>query len=38
MADEQLTQALEAQEEALEAMGEEAGLPEEEARPQAVIV
>ena len=34
MADEQLTQALEAQEEALEAMGEEAGLPEEEAGPK----
>lgn len=34
MADEQLTQALEAQEEALEAMGEETGLPEEEAGPK----
>ena len=34
MADEQLTQALEAQEEALEAMGEEAGLPEEDAGPK----
>ncbi|WP_334060819.1 type II secretion system ATPase GspE [Alteromonas sp. S005] len=34
MADEQLTQALEAQEEALEAMGEEAGLPEDEAGPK----
>ena len=32
--DEQLTQALEAQEEALEAMGEEEGLPEEEAGPK----
>ena len=29
--DEQITQALEAQEEALEAMGKDAGLPEEEA-------
>ncbi|WP_334049393.1 type II secretion system ATPase GspE [Alteromonas gracilis] len=34
MADEQLTQALEAQEEALEAMGEDAGLPEEEVGPR----
>ena len=32
--DEQITQALEAQEEALEAMGEDAGLPEEEAGPR----
>ncbi|GFD85677.1 type II secretion system ATPase GspE [Alteromonas marina] len=32
--DEQLTQALEAQEEALEAMGEDAGLPEAEAGPR----
>ena len=33
MADEQLTQALEAQEEALEAMGDDAGVPEAEAGP-----
>ncbi len=32
--DEQITQALEAQEEAFEAMGEDAGLPEEEAGPR----
>ncbi|MFD3320986.1 type II secretion system ATPase GspE [Alteromonas macleodii] len=32
--DEQITQALEAQEEALEAMGEDAGLPEEETGPR----
>ncbi len=32
--DEQITQALEAQEEALEAMGKDAGLPEEEAGPR----
>ncbi len=36
--DEQITQALEAQEEALEAMGEEADGIDDEAKPKAAVV